>query len=171
MGYDLGILLIRIIVGLGIAVHGSQKLFGWFGGGGPKGTGAGFESMGFRPGVLFATLAGCGEFFGGLLIVLGFLGPVGSALVIATMTVAILTVHIRNGFLAANNGFELPLMYIAGALTAAFTSGSALTADALLGISFWHSAATAWIFVGIGILAGLVNVMLRRAPARQSASA
>lgn len=169
MTHDLGILLIRVIIGLGIAVHGSQKLFGWFGGPGIKGTSAWMESMGFRPGALFATAAGCGEFVGGLLILLGFLGPVGPALVIATMTVAILTVHIRNGFLAANNGFEMPLLYIAGALTAAFTSSSTLTLDTLLGIQFLHSELAIWAFVAIGVVAGLANLLARRSPRGASA--
>jgi len=171
MTQDLGILLIRVVIGLGIAVHGSQKLFGWFGGPGLKGTAGWMESMGFRPGPLFATMAGCGEFVGGLLIVLGLLGPIGPALVIATMTVAILTVHIRNGFLAANNGFEMPLLYIVGALTAAFTSASALTLDALLGFTFLHSAAAAWLFVAIGLVAGLANMLARRAPVQRGAPA
>jgi len=172
MTNDLGILLVRVIIGLGLAVHGSQKLFGWFGGHGLKGTGGFMEALGFRPGVVFSAMAGLGEFGGGLLIFFGFLGPVGSALAIATMLVAILTVHIRNGFLAANNGYELPLIYIAGALAAAFTSSSALTLDSLLGISLWHSAAATWIFVAIGIAGGLATVLLKRAsPAPRSASA
>ena len=171
MTHDLGILLIRIIVGFGMAAHGAQKLFGWFGGYGPKGTGGFMESLGFRPGVAFAVMSGGGELFGGLLILLGLLGPVGPSLVIAVMTVAILTVHIRHGFFAANNGYELPLMYIAGALTAAFTSSSMLTLDNLFGITLFHSAAATWIFVAIGLVGGILAVLTRHAPAQSSVSA
>ena len=171
MTHDLGVLVIRVIIGLGIAAHGAQKLFGWFGGHGPKGTGGFMESLGFRPGAIFAVMSGGGEFFGGLLILLGFLGPIGPALVISVLTVAILTVHIRNGFFAANNGFELPLTYIAGALTAAFTSSSMLTLDNLFGITLFHSAAATWIFVAIGLVGGILAVLTRRAPAQSSASA
>ena len=171
MTYDLGILLVRVIIGLGMAAHGAQKLFGWFGGHGPKGTGGFMESLGFRPGVVFAVMSGSGEFFGGLLILFGFLGPIGPALVIATMTVAILTVHIRNGFFAANHGFELPLTYIAGALAAAFTSSSVLTLDNLFGITLFHSAAATWLFVALGLIGGILAALTRRAPAPSSASA
>ncbi len=171
MTHDLGILLVRIIIGAGIAVHGSQKLFGWFGGHGLRGTGGFMESLGFRPGVPFAFMSGIGEFAGGLLILLGFLGPIGPALVIAVMTVAIATVHIHNGFLSSNNGFELPLTYIAGALAAAFTSSSMLTLDSLFGISLFHSAAATWAFVAIGVIGGLLAVGARRIAVHGSASA
>src|ERR1700730_4389884 len=65
---DAGLLLARLIVGFGLSAHGAQKLFGWFGGHGLKGTGGFFESVGFRPGVLFALAAGLGELGGGLLM-------------------------------------------------------------------------------------------------------
>ncbi len=74
---SLGLLVGRLVVGLGIVGHGSQKLFGWFGGNGLDGTAKYFESLGYRPGRLFATLAGLGEFTSGVLIVLGFLGRSG----------------------------------------------------------------------------------------------
>jgi len=171
MTHDLGILLIRVIIGLGMAAHGAQKLFGWFGGYGLKGTGGFMESLGFRPGVTFAAMSGGGELLGGLLILLGFLGPIGPALVISVLTVAILTVHIRHGFLAANNGYELPLMYIAGALTAAFTSSSMLTLDNLFDITLFHSAAATWVFVALGLISGILAALVRRAPAQSSVSA
>ena len=80
---DAGLLVARTVFGLVMAAHGSQKLFGWFGGYGLAGTGGFFESLGFRPGRFFAALAGSGELFGGLLLALGFLGPVGPALVLS----------------------------------------------------------------------------------------
>ena len=171
MTHDLGILLVRIIIGLAMAAHGAQKLFGWFGGYGLKGTGQFLEALGFRPGVTFAVLSGGGELLGGLLVLLGFLGPIGPAVVIAVMMVAIVTVHIRNGFFAMNNGYELPLMYIAGVLAAAFTSSSVLTLDNLLGISLFHSAPATWAFVVIGFVAGLLTVLVRRSPVQSQASA
>src|SRR5215204_6968662 len=77
---SIGLLLLRIVVGLAMAAHGSQKLFGWFGGHGLAGTGGFFEMIGFRPGRLFAMAAGVTEIASGLLIALGFLGPIGPAL-------------------------------------------------------------------------------------------
>src|SRR5678815_1050474 len=86
---DIGLLVLRLAVGLTMAAHGGQKLFGWFGGYGIAGTGGFLESLGFRPGKVHAGLAGTAELLGGLLIALGLLTPVGAALVIAVMVVAI----------------------------------------------------------------------------------
>src|SRR5882762_5345515 len=85
---NLGLLLIRVIFGLTMVAHGAQKLFGWFGGYGLAGTGGFFEQLGFRPGRLFAALASVTELGAGLLIALGFLGPVGPALLLSVMIVA-----------------------------------------------------------------------------------
>ena len=111
-----GFLVLRLVVGLVMAAHGSQKLFGWFGGYGLNGTGGYFEKLGFRPGKLFAFAAGASEFAGGLLVTLGLLGPVGPALLLATMIVATVTVHWQHGLFATENGVELPLLYSAAAV-------------------------------------------------------
>src|SRR5206468_12908427 len=110
-----------LVLGLGMAAHGVQKLFGWFGGYGLAGTGGFLESLGFKPGKAFAAADGLAETVGGLLVAFGFLGPIGPALMISGMVVAILTVHWRNGFFVTNNGFETPLLYAIGALALAFT--------------------------------------------------
>jgi uncharacterized membrane protein YphA (DoxX/SURF4 family) len=85
---DAGLLIARLVLGLAICAHRAQKLFGWFGGYGPKGTGGFFESLGFRPGVFFAVAAG--ELVGGLLAALGFLGSISPALIILVMLVAVI---------------------------------------------------------------------------------
>src|ERR1044072_3276783 len=87
--FDLGLLVARVVLGLLMAAHGAQKLFGWFGGYGIAGTGGFMESLGFRPGRFFAAAAGTTEFAGGLLVALGLLGPLGPAMIISTMIVAI----------------------------------------------------------------------------------
>src|SRR5437899_3635421 len=92
------LLIARLLLGGALFAHGAQKLFGWFGGYGIKGTGGWMESMGFRPGPVFAAAAGLGEAGGGLLTVLGLGGPIGPALIIMVMLVAIFTVHLPNGF-------------------------------------------------------------------------
>src|SRR6185295_11188768 len=107
---DEGLLIARHVFGSLMAAHGAQKLFGWFGGYGLAGTGGFLESLGFRPGRFFAAAAGGTEVVGGLL------GPLGPALIISTMVVAIATVHWGHGVFSQNNGFELPLLY---AVTAA----------------------------------------------------
>src|SRR5580693_4252107 len=101
---DTGILLIRGLFGIAIAAHGAQKVFGWFGGYGLKGTGGFFERLGFRPGVPFAAAAGLSEVGGGVLLTLGLFTPFGAAAVLAAMLVAIVSVHLKNGFFTMNNG-------------------------------------------------------------------
>ena len=155
---DAGLLIARLIVGLGLAAHGTQKLFGWFGGHGLTGTGGFFESLGFRPGVLFALAAGLGELGGGLLTAAGFLGPVGPALITVVMLVAILTVHRANGFFASANGVEMPLMYLTAALPLAFTGARAHSVDALVGLDALRGPAVAWIALAAAIVVALINV-------------
>lgn len=114
-------LALRIPAGIIFAAHGSQKLFGWFGGYGLEGTGQWLESIGLAPGYLLALLAGSVEFFGGLALILGVLvRPVAAALAFA-MIVAIFSAHIDKGLFVANNGYEfaLALLAIAAALAMA----------------------------------------------------
>lgn len=105
-----GISLLRIVTGLTFIAHGSQKLFGWFGGYGLEGTAQWMESIGITPGYLMAALAGSAEFFGGLALVVGLLvRPAALSLVIA-MLVAIFSVHWANGFFITANGFEYAMV-------------------------------------------------------------
>ncbi len=108
---DVGLLALRLGVGGALATHGAQKLFGWFGGYGPDGTGQWMESLGFAgSGRRHAILAGLGEFGGGILLALGLAtGPAGAA-VAGTMTVAGST-HVPNGFFNASGGYELPATF------------------------------------------------------------
>ncbi|WP_047154345.1 DoxX family protein [Aneurinibacillus tyrosinisolvens] len=113
---NLGLLIIRLVIGLTFMGHGAQKLFGWFGGHGLKGTAGWMESIGAKPGVLMAFLAGAGELIGGLLFAAGVLTPVGAALIVITMLVSIFTVHGKNGYWATEGGFEYNLTLIAVAI-------------------------------------------------------
>jgi putative oxidoreductase len=156
------LLIARLILGLGIAAHGAQKLFGWYGGYGIKGTGGFFEGLGFRPGTLFAAAAGLGEFGGGLLTALGLGGPIGPALIIMIMLVAIFSVHWGHGFFTASNGSEMPLLYIAGALLVMFVGPGAYSIDALLGLNAIWTENLSWIALGAAIVLALINVVIRR---------
>jgi putative oxidoreductase len=102
--------------------HGTQKLFGWFGGHGIEGTGGFFESLGLRPGKRHATAAGVAEAGGGVLLTLGALTPLASLLISSTMVTAIRKVHAANGPWATQNGYEYNLALIA-ALAALTESG------------------------------------------------
>jgi putative oxidoreductase len=162
---DIALLIARLLIGLGVAAHGAQKLFGWFGGGGINKTGEFFVKLGWNQGRFFATAAGLGEFGGGLLVALGFLSPIGPAVIIMVMLVAILTVHMRNGFFATNNGFELPMANATGAFLLAFTGPGTYSLDYFLGLLRFASGRNSWIAVGVAVLMGVANALVRRAPA------
>ena len=162
-----GLLVLRLVFGLVMAAHGSQKLFGWFRGYGLNGTGGFLESIGFRPGRIFAFAAGSSELAGGLLIALGFLGPVGPALVLAVMLVAAGTVHRGNGLLATNNGIEMPLLYAAVAVAVSFTRFGSISVDAVLGLH-WSSALVIGVLLA-GLAGGAANLTLRRTAASKPA--
>ncbi len=157
---DAGLLLARMVFGLVMAAHGSQKLFGWFGGYGLAGTGGFFESLGFRPGRFFAMAAGASEVVGGLLLAFGLLGPLGPAMIIAVMIVATATVHWSHGLFAQNNGFELPLLYIAGVTAIALIGNGAYSLDAALGLSW--PVEVIWVALGLGVVGGFANLAVRK---------
>jgi putative oxidoreductase len=157
-----GLFVLRVVVGAVMAGHGAQKLFGWFGGYGIAGTGGYLESLGFRPGRIFATAAALAEFLGGLLIAVGFLGPIGPAVVLATMIVAAISVHWQNGLFATTNGIELPLVYAAISAALALTGPGAYSIDEAVGLTpFWTPALT-WAAVAIGVIGGVANLAARR---------
>ncbi len=114
---SLGILIIRIVVGLLFVGHGTQKLFGWFGGNGRDATASFYENnLGLSPGWLMALAAGTAEAGGGILIALGLLTPLGAAAITAVMVMAIATVHFKNGIWSTNGGYEYNLVLIARGL-------------------------------------------------------
>ncbi len=161
---DLGFLIARLVIGLLIAAHGTQKLFGWFGGHGLKATGEFFGKLGFQPGRLYATSAGLGELVGGLLIALGFLGPVGPAILLAVMIVAAISVHWRNGLFATSNGIELPLLYGTAAVRFALAGPGRYSLDSLLGTHIEWTPALIWAALAVGLAGGIANLALRREP-------
>ena len=157
---DIGVLLVRVVFGGLMAGHGAQKLFGWFGGYGLSGTGGFLQTLGYRPGRLFALLAGGSELVGGLLLVLGILGPVGPVLFIAVMVVAAGTVHLKNGLWAQNQGIELPLLYALAGAALAFTGYGAYSLDRALALEALWSAVPAWATIAAGLAAGLGNLAI-----------
>ncbi|MEO8056059.1 MAG: DoxX family protein [Acidobacteriota bacterium] len=168
---DSGILVLRIVLGLLMAAHGAQKLFGWFGGHGLAGTGGFFEGLGFRPGRVFAAAAATAEIGSGLLIALGLFGPVGPALMVSVMVVAAVSVHGPNGLFASSNGIEMPLLYGIGGAALALTGPGSYSLDSLLGLSGYWTPAVSWTALVAGILGGAVNLTLRRKPAPAPAAA
>ena len=167
----IGLLIARLVVGVAMAAHGTQKLFGWFGGYGPKGTGGWLESQGYRPGVLFAYALGLSELGGGLLTALGLLGPIGPAWIISIMIVAAIVGHAGKGFFATGGGNEVTVIYSAAALALAFASPGPLSLDALLGLERLWSPAVAWLAIAAGVALAALNLAVRRVPKASVAAA
>jgi putative oxidoreductase len=157
-----GLLIARLVLGTLIVAHGGQKLFGWLGGYGLAGTGGFFEQLGFRPGRAFAAAASVTEIAAGVLLVLGFLGPIGPALLLSVMIVAAVSVHWNNGLFASTSGIEVPLLYATGALTLALTGPGAYSLDAVLGLDRLWSPGLEWAALGAGVVAALINLAARR---------
>jgi putative oxidoreductase len=140
---DLGLLALRLGTGGVLFAHGTQKLFGWFGGAGLEGTAAGMEQMGFRPGRPSALVAGLGEAGGGVLLALGLATPVGGAAAAGTMASAVV-VHAPAGFFAATGGFEFPAYLGCTAAGIGLAGPGRLSLDHLTGHRFdrpWTVAA------------------------------
>ncbi|HEY6808928.1 MAG TPA: DoxX family protein, partial [Gemmatimonadales bacterium] len=128
-----GLLILRMVLGISFLGHGSQKLFGWFGGYGLSGTGGWMESVGLKPGKAMAFLAGAGELTGGALVLLGLFTDLGALLIAAVMVVAMAKLHIKKGFWNTNGGYEYNLTIIAAVIALASTGPGGYTIQALLG--------------------------------------
>ncbi len=160
-GFDAGMLLLRLVVGLTMAAHGAQKLLGWFGGPGFAGTARFLEQMGFRAGELHAVLSGGAELGGGVLLALGLLTPLGAAAVTGSMLAATATVTWENGFISAKGGYEYNLVLIASALAIALAGPGRLSLDRALGLrlSGWRWGVGAAV---LAVVTSAVVVSVRR---------
>ncbi|HEX8753664.1 MAG TPA: DoxX family membrane protein [Solirubrobacterales bacterium] len=158
---SLGLLVLRVVVGVLFMGHGAQKLLGSFGGGGIEGTASTFEKTGLRPGRVHAWAAGSAELWGGLLLALGLLAPFAAAALIAVMTAAIVTVHGRNGVWVTEQGFEYNAVLIAAAFAVAAVGAGSWSLDAVLGIG---DAGAIWGLCAllVGVLGGCAAVLSGR---------
>lgn len=129
---NIGLLIIRLVIGLLFIGHGAQKLFGWFGGYGLKGTGGWFESIGMKSGVTMALFAGLAELIGGLLFALGLLTPLAGIMIAGTMIMAIVKVHAPNGLWATANGYEYNLTLLGVAIGIALIGPGQYALDSFL---------------------------------------
>ena len=163
---NVALLILRLVVGLLFGGHGAQKLFGWFGGHGPRGTGGFFESLGFRPGLPFALLAGGAELGGGLLLATGLFVPAAAAMLAGVMATAIAAVHWRKGIWNQDGGLEFPLVMATVPFAVAAIGPGRYSLDRALGVD-WHGLWWAFGAVGLGTVGGLASFRLRRTPASQ----
>jgi putative oxidoreductase len=163
---DVGLLIVRLVVGFTMAAHGTQKLFGWFGGHGVRGTGGFFESLGFRPGRVFAVVGGLAELGGGLLFAGGLLTPLAAAAIVGMMVTAAATVHAPNGFFITNGGWEYVAVLAATATGVAFTGPGEISLDRALD---WSLSGTGWGVAAaiIGLAASALALGIRSLVRRQ----
>jgi putative oxidoreductase len=164
--FAIGFLVLRLVVGLTVAAHGAQKLFGWFGGPRIAGFAGMLEKLGIAPSRPWAIIAGLTEFLGGLSIAAGFLTTLGSLAVAGSMAVAIITVHLSKGFWNRNGGYEFPLVLAAAALALSLIGPGSMSLDALLRIQLPEPAT--WIAMAVLVLLAIAGtVVLPRLRERQ----
>lgn len=165
---DAALLILRVAIGLLVAGHGAQKLFGWFGGHGISGTAAWLGSLGFRPAKRWAWLAGLTEFGGGLLLAIGLFSPLGSLGIAASMLTAIIRVHWPKVWVTSG-GMELPLTNLAVAAAVGIAGPGAVSLDAVLGTALpsW-AVATGTAAVLIGWVVGSTGSSRSVAQAQES---
>src|SRR5689334_22671638 len=162
---DLGLFVLRVVVGLLFAGHGAQKLFGIFGGDGLEGTSGMFDKIGLRPGAFHARAAGTAEFMGGLLIALGLFTPFAAAALIGVMTAAVVTVHGANGIWNTNKGYEYNLVLAAVVFAVSAVGAGAWSLDNALGFDL-HGAGWGLAALAAGLIGGIGAVVSGRiAPA------
>jgi putative oxidoreductase len=158
----LGLLILRLVVGLTLAAHGAQKLFGWWGGPGMKGWTQMVEKLRIRPAQPWAWVAALSEFGGGLLFALGLFSPLGSLAIMGSMLVAIATVHLSKGFWVTKGGYEFNLALIAAVVAVALTGPGAYSLDAVLRSRLPEPLV---LIVGmIAVIAGVAVTLATRAP-------
>lgn len=162
---DLALFVLRAVVGLLLAGHGAQKLFGAFGGGGLDGTAGMFDNIGLRPGWLHARAAGAMEFAGGALLALGLFTPFAAAAIIAVMTAAVITVHAPNGIWNTNKGYEFNLVIAAAVFALAGVGAGAWSLDNAFGFDL-HGAVWAIGALIAGLIGGGGAVLSGRTSAR-----
>jgi len=166
---DLGLLVLRLGVGLPFALHGFQKLFGWFDGGGFRGTSGWFASLGFGDGRAATLLAGTGEIVGGLGLATGLLTPLAAAAVAGTMTTAAFVNNAENGYWSVAKGWELNGYLVVVAAALAVAGPGALSLDTLLDVpgllGVGLDGVLGAVAVTVGVLGGWLRWVTRMVPA------
>jgi putative oxidoreductase len=163
MSIALGLLILRLVIGLILAAHGAQKVFGWWGGTGMAAWTAGMTRMRIRPALFWAWISALAELLGGLAFALGLLSPFGSFAIVAAMAVAIALVHWRNGFWNGKRGYEFNLSLLGAAVAVALTGPGSYSADELMHV---HLPEPLTLIVGTLVtIAGVAIVVGMRSPA------
>ncbi|MGE5635391.1 MAG: DoxX family protein [Nocardioidaceae bacterium] len=162
------LLVVRAVVGALFVGHGTQKLFGWFGGHGPEGTGQFFESVGIRPGRRNAVLAGAAEAGGGALLVAGLLTPLAGAALSSTMIAAIRHVHGGKGPWVTQGGYEYNLVLLATIFAITEAGPGPVSLDSALG---GERCGTGWAIAQLAAGAGGAEAIARFARSAEADAA
>ena len=160
----LGLLVLRVLVGVPLSLHGMQKLFGWFGGGGPAGTATWFRSLGFGGGRAATLMAGSGEIAGGLGLAVGLLTPLAAAVVIGVMTTAAFVNNAAGGFWSVAKGWELNGYLIVVAWALATTGPGTFSLDFALGLTGFAGALPGLLALVVGVALGYARWATRTPP-------
>ena len=166
---DLGLLILRLVVGLTFAAHGAQKAFGWWNGPGIAGWRGAITHMGFQPVELFVAMSIGAELIGGLLLALGLFTPLATMVLIAQTVVIISKAHLPKGFWNTSGGFEYPLVLGASVIAIAFIGTGSIALDHGLGFAFNDSLRAGFLL--IGLLGGLLALGPSRVTQPQTARA
>lgn len=163
----IGLLVLRIVMGLTVAAHGAQKLFGVFDGPGLQKFAGMLESSGVKPGRHWALVSAVAEFAGGILVAAGLLTPVASLIVAGDLLVAIVTVHLSKGFWSVKGGYEYPLTLVAGMLAISLIGPGRAAVDTLIGLHLPEPIT--WVITALVVLLGAVAAAYgRKVPALQA---
>ncbi len=163
---DFALLILRLALGTLLAGHGAQKLFGWFGGPGLNGTSGMMESLKLEPAKPWAVTAASSEFGGGVLMLLGFLNPIGPLGALGAMSMATAKVHWGKPIWATKGGAELPVTNMAIASALMLAGPGTYSLDAALGTKLPR-----WVILpGLTGVAATVAIALRRSQQAQQAA-
>jgi putative oxidoreductase len=153
-----GLLLLRLVVGLTFAGHGLQKAFGWWTGPGWTGWTGAVARMGFRPALLWSAISIGAELAGGLLLAAGLLTPIAVTAIAGQSVVIILKAHWAKGFWNRDGGYEFPLALAAAAIAVGLIGPGALSADAALG--FMPPPEVGLLLIVVGLAGGALSYSL-----------
>ena len=152
MTADIGLLVLRVVVGGIVMQHGLLKL-GWVGKGGSiTGVAGWFNGIGLRPGLFWALIATAAEALGGLLMVLGLGGPLGPGVIAGDLLVVAIVAHAPQGFWAGGGkvGWEFPVPLAAAGFAVALVGNGQWSLDGALGLTY--AEGLRWLWLGIVLL-------------------